>query len=168
MLFRSVSQSRYAVWVGWVLWKLLRSYGIDAVPCLFTHDSQDWDVKIGHLRAFTIAARSVAVDLVEKRFGVPAEIDFDIGIYQSHMMALEKAEHFQGGTKFEFKCPETTFARIVQKMKSRYDVEFDIEKMKVVRESADELFMTRRAYSAYIGTDVKHLSGHITFKDKVK
>jgi hypothetical protein len=157
------SSSSLAAHSIFLLYHKARKMGMKAAPLVFTHDSCDWDIEIADVLPFLDLMQNTMVGYLKAAFGIPAAIDWEIGIHQNFTMELEK----KGENTYHFSCPTPTFELIIDRMKTHFDVEYEISKTKDNYSSLTELFLTRRAFSRYLGETVSQYEGTLTLTEKL-
>lgn len=146
----------------------IKKYKLQAIPFMFQHDAIDWEVKIKHFVYFMRLANKIAVMDIRKKWNTPMAIDFEVGINQNFMLSMENPVFENGGVEFEFECAYKYFDKIVGKLKSYWVLDYEITKEKDKKESMDELFKTKRAFSMYIGENIKYYYGKMSLKKPVR
>lgn len=157
------SASNVAGYGIWHLYEQCVNLNIKAVPVLFTHDSADFEIYIPHLFSFIPLMKYVAEDYLQKEFGVPVKIDWELGIHRNQMMKLEKENRVGNAIHYEFACNKNTFYNIVDRVSNFYHIDFNIAEEKTNYQSLEDLFLPKRAFSKYYGTEQTMLYGNITF-----
>lgn len=162
------SSSSLAALGIWDTWELCQLNQIEAVPNCFTHDSGDWEVNLSHLIRFFNCLNQASVVNLTNKYGVPIKMDFEIGICQNFMLEIKDLNIIGNSCTFEFECAEIFFDKIINKLKEYWKVDLNITKEEIRKESMNELFMTKRAYSMYIGKPIKYLKGNLSLSTNEK
>lgn len=149
------SASSMAGYGIWILREKILQAGLKAVPICFTHDSSDWDIEIEDLFKFIPIMQDVAIGKLKRDFKIPADIDWEVGIHQNFMMELEKKDEGY----YHFTCPKNTFEDIVERLRKRFTVSYEITGEEDGVESLSDLFLTKRAFSRYLGEKVTSYEG---------
>lgn len=134
---------------------------MQAIPLCFTHDSHDWDVESAWFIEFLLIVKMVAVDRIEETLGIPAAVDFEVGVCQSGMMEVKDPKFTSKSVSFGFHMQERFYKELITKLEVSFEVEVTDTHRTSETESINELFMTRRAFSSDIGKEVFSLSGNI-------
>lgn len=122
----------------------------------FTHDSSDCDFQIKDLISLLKIIPKIAVDYPREKYGVPADIDFELGVAGDHMVEFDAEEIGDTWVEAKIKGRQESIDMLVNKLEL-YNAKVDLE----IKESEDdlismeELFITRRAYAARIGKPFK-------------
>lgn len=146
----------------YLLNEAVAKHRIRAAPLGFCHDACDWDIEIEDLFKFIPLMYDNMVSYIKRRFGIPVDIDWELGIHQNFMMKLEPKEEI-----FEFECPKDTFYDIIERMETHFDVKYEITKEKEESHSMKDLFAKKGAFSKFFGTKTIVCEGNIQFFEKV-
>lgn len=141
----------------WVLREKIIKAGLKAVPICFTHDSSDWDIEIEDLFTFLPMMKEVAVEKLRRDFSIPADIDWEVGVHQNFMMELEK----KSDGSYHFSCPKNTFNDIIERLKLKFDVSYEIHEETEERDSLSDMFLTKGAFSRYMGETIISYEGNL-------
>lgn len=79
-------------YLGYILYKLCKLNGINYLPLTFTHDAWNNELKFTDLFKFLELVGFVFKTLPYKMFGIPADVDYDLGL----------GFYSMGGTSYEF------------------------------------------------------------------
>ena len=146
------------------LYDSCKKNGVKAIPIGFTHDSSDYEVEVSDLFRFLDMMHYHAEDEIQKKFNVPAKIDYEIGIHQNHMMELHPSN--KRDEQYKFSCPTSTLVSTVERLKKAWNVEYEVNSVDNGFTSLSELFQARRAFSRYLGENVEIAEGNITITSK--
>jgi hypothetical protein len=105
-----------------------------------------------------------AVSQIRLEFNTPVAIDFEYGIHQDSMMELKELERGEDYRLFEFETSKSTFDKIIPRLEKFFEVEYKTKTSKEQLVSMEELFISKRAFSRYLGTRVTTLVGSIKLK----
>lgn len=156
------SASSLAAFAIWDLYIKCQARNIGAIPVGFTHDASDQDVLVKDLFPFIDTMYECAVDSVGKRFGIPAAIDWELGVDQNRTIELsETARHSLTSREFTFSGTQHSFDAVMERLKTKYTVDYEITKTKSKYNTMMELFITRRAFSRYLGETIDSVSGNL-------
>ena len=122
---------------------------IQAIPLDFCHDAVNFEVELCDLLIVLDKMYYFLVSYIRRHFGVPVDIEVNLGIHQNHMMKIKLDK--ENKNTYNFSCPEKTFSAIISLLKSHFCVEYTIEKEEEERNSLAELFLSKRAFSKYLG-----------------
>lgn len=145
------------------LWKAIYDFKIDAIPMIFTHDSSDWDVELKHLLLFIQLTYQKTVVGLQDEFQVPAGIDFDIGVTQNDVISLELTDKLN---VFEFSSTKEAFPKVLSHLETEFKVDYEVEKEKAKYEPMSDLFLSKRAFSKYLGMETTKVSGTIEIQPR--
>lgn len=151
------SASSLAGYAIWILYENVKKLGIQAIPICFTHDSSDWEIEICDLFTFLPLMKSIAIEKLKRDFDIPVDIDWAVGVHQNFMMKLERKEE----GVYSFSCPMNTFDETIKRLKTHFPVYYDILGKEEKRESLSDLFVTKRAFSCYLGEPITYYEGEL-------
>lgn len=147
--------------------KSLQKSGLKARGFGFTHDSGDIDLECSSL----IKLLKVLPELAEKapleKWGVPVSIDIGIGVNGNAIADLEdiEVESDLSGFKCKFEAHENVVDSLIKRLTDA-NLKAEVSNVKSELDYWDnkELFITRRAYSMYIGEARNKLKGDLIVK----
>lgn len=147
--------------------KSLQESGLKARGFGFTHDSGDIDLECSSL----IKLLKVLPELAEKapleKWGVPVSIDIGIGVNGNAIADLEdiEVESDLSGFKCKFEAHENVVDSLIKRLTDA-NLKAEVNNVKSELDYWDnkELFITRRAYSMYIGEARNKLKGDLIVK----
>jgi len=142
------SASSLAALAGWELYQKARKLGMGVVVIGFTHDALDFEVDARDLPAFMVLARKIAVGL-PRSYGVPADIDLEVGPNMGHMFGIEKKDDY-----YHIHGPKEGFDNLITRLSNRWELEYEITGESTERREERELFVTKTAYSISIGKEI--------------
>jgi hypothetical protein len=158
------SASSIAAYGIWLVYEECVRRNIRAIPSCFTHDSADWNIHMSDLFEFNDIVINKAVSQIRLEFNTPVAIDFEYGIHQDSMMELKELERGEDYRLFEFETSKSTFDKIIPRLEKFFEVEYKTKTSKEQLVSMEELFISKRAFSRYLGTRVTTLVGSIKLK----
>ena len=161
------SASNIAGYAIWNVYEHCQKEGIEAIPQCFIHDSSDWDVRLKDLVRFIKAVNKCAVDDIVTEFDIPMKIDFEIGINLNFTMHLENPEFTENGVKFDFKCPEIFYKKLIKRLQIAYTIKGEMSDSKTEVESWANIFVTKRPYSMYLNRPIEIYAGNLILEHKI-
>ena len=135
---------------------------IQASPLGFCHDACEWDIEVADLFKFIPLMHETMVGYIKKRFDIPVDIDWELGVHQNFMMKLEPK-----GDEYKFECPKETLPQIVERMETHFHVEYEIEEENEKYQSLKDLFVNKGAFSKFFGDTVVECEGTMRFEEKI-
>lgn len=154
--------SSLAAFAIWTLYDRCKKAGIGAIPIGFTHDASDQDVLVRDLFPFLDMMQECAVNYIAKRFNIPAAIDWELGVDQNRTIELKETSRPTNFERhFEFSGTQAAFDAVVARLGTQYKVDYEITKTKSKYNTMMELFITRRAFSKYLGETISSVSGNL-------
>lgn len=156
------SASSLAAQAIWDLFITCKARNIGALPIGFTHDASDQDVLIKDLFPFIDTMYECAVTKVDKRWGIPAAIDWELGVDQNRTIELAETKRESPTIReFTFSGTQYAFDAVIERLRHKYKVDFETTTTKSKYNTMMELFITRRAFSKYLGETVTSVSGNL-------
>lgn len=156
------SASSLAAQAIWDLYVTCKARKIGALPLGFTHDASDQDVLIKDLFPFIDTMYECAVTKVDKRWGIPAAIDWELGVDQNRTIELAETKRESSFIReFTFSGTQDAFDAVIERLRPKYKIDFETTKTKSKYNTMMELFITRRAFSKYLGETVTSVSGNL-------
>jgi hypothetical protein len=130
--------------------KFLKEKGLSAKVDCFTHDAGDIDLQLKDL-PFTInTLKREAIEEPRRKFNIPVNIDFSIGVSGNHMLDLSNCvvSEDEKTITTEFYGKKYGLDSLVERLKA-YDikVEYTVEKEEEIKVSLKELFKQKGEYS---------------------
>ena len=128
----------------------------------FTHDSGDFDMHVPDLlRAISAVRKNMETD-IRTKFNVPVAVDYEMGLRGNSMLSLE-IEHVDDKMMVaEFKATEKGFKETSERMKAILGNKVDFQLHGAAKDdyqSLEFLFLTRRAFSKYLGETIPKVKG---------
>ncbi|QIG72859.1 DNA polymerase A domain-containing protein [Rhizobium phage RHph_Y65] len=162
------SSSCVAGWAIWMNYEFSRNRNIPILPMVFTHDSHDMEFRCQHLFETIDTVLETAVDLPKRRFNLPMKIDWEIGVNQSDAIEFKETSRFDEGRgrTYHFECNENAMMPVFDRLKNYFDIEYEVTSRETERASLKEMFVARRAFSKYLGTDVTVVGGNLKLVKK--
>ena len=108
---------------------------------------------------------AISEDFIRQKFNVPVKIDWELGVHQDGMMELHEEKRDEKSRTYKFHCNERTVTKIMDLLKTNFKVEYEITKKSSEMESLMELFITKRAFSRYLGTERTDVSGNLYIEE---
>lgn len=106
--------------------------------------------------------KECAVDYISKRFGIPAAIDWELGVDQNRTIELDETSRPSDIERhFKFSGTQQAFDAVMDRLKTKFKVDYEITKTKDKYNTMMELFITRRAFSKYLGETISSVSGNL-------
>lgn len=150
--------------------KALRREGVRAATFGFTHDSGDIDVHPSGLVKVLRILPILAEKYPSERFGVPVSIDIAIGVRGNSQIEIKNVKTYDGDTGFEakFEGEDSSLEMLIKTLEAeRWKVDVDIQDTVDRYTEMKELFITRRAYTHYIGKHQKIRKGYMRVLPKL-
>lgn len=136
------------------------------VPLGFTHDAGDFEFEGAKLFEYTDILKRVAVDEARQKYGIPVDVDWEIGVNMFDQMALSETSRDEKSRHYKFKATEQTLEAISNVLKTLYTVDLEITDTDEEFTSYRELFTPKTAYSLGIGSTRKYLKGKISLTER--
>ena len=67
---------------------------------------------------------------------------------------------------YKFSAEKPTLDVVFARLRSYFDVQYEITKTKTKYSSLEEMFIPKKAFSKYLGTEKTIVSGHVTLSKK--
>lgn len=150
----------------WNTYEEFKRKNLRAIPVGFTHDASDIEFIVDDLFEVQDTVRAIAVDRVKEELGVPVAIDMEYGIHQDSMMEMDLIRQTDNSRTYNFKCPLHTLDPIIQRLSIGFEVAHEVGSTSDKYNSLMELFITRRAFSRYLGSKIEIGKGEITLTRK--
>lgn len=144
--------------------KSLQDLNLKARGFGFTHDSGDIDLECSSLIQLLKVLPVLAEKVPLEKWGVPVSIDIAIGTNGNSMTDLKEiyVNEDLSGFKCEFEAHEHVLDSLVKRLEeSNLKVSISNTTSEMDYWDMKELFITRRAYSMYIGESRKKIKGDI-------
>lgn len=156
----SSSSAGYGIFYNYVLSK---SRNLKILPMVFTHDSHDMEFRSQDFFEIIDTVKEAAIDMPLHRFGLPMRIDLEIGANQSDAIEFKEIYRSEDGKtrKFEFSGIERAIKPAFDILAKHFKVTYSVNKIKKNIPSMKELFISRRAFSRYLGIEVDIHSGEL-------
>lgn len=129
----------------------LNKKSINHVPLGFVHDAGDFEFQISRLFEFIDILKLIAVDKARKDFGIPVDIEWEIGINMYEQMELIEVFKDINKRTFKFKVSKDIIDSFILKLKKFYNISYIIESEEDKIISNKELFAEKTPYSINIG-----------------
>lgn len=161
-----IHNSSASTMAGYLIWQLyLRCVkeGIEMIPLVFTHDSKDAEIRGSQLFDYIGLMLEEMQDRADKQFGVPARVDWELGVSQHNMIELSIKEHTADKVVAGFKGGIIGLEQVVERLKKTFsNVSYEITESKQEFEDPEEMFTTRRAYTSTWGEYYESVKGILT------
>lgn len=159
-------QSSASTMAGYLIWQLYKrclQESVEMIPLVFTHDSKDAEIRGSQLFDYIGLMLEEMQDRADKQFGVPARVDWELGVSQHNMIELSIKEHTADKVVAGFKGGIIGLEQVVERLKKTFsNVSYEITESKQEFEDPEEMFTTRRAYTSTWGEYYESVKGILT------
>ena len=130
--------------------KFLKEKGTTSKVDCFTHDAGDIDLQLNNLPYTLMVLKREAIEEPRRKFGIPVNIDFAIGVSGNHMLDLSdcNVSEDQKTITTEFYGKKKGFDMLLEKIsKTNIKIDYEIIKEETKKVSLKELFKPKGEYS---------------------